>query len=80
MIFRGWLHTSLIDAPGQMATVLFTAGCNFRCAYCHNPSLVSAKEDLPVYTETQIFQFLGQSQGFLDAVVISGGNRLYNPT
>ncbi len=30
---------SMVDYPGQLAVVLFTAGCNFRCGFCHNPEL-----------------------------------------
>ncbi|MBN1426946.1 MAG: anaerobic ribonucleoside-triphosphate reductase activating protein [Anaerolineae bacterium] len=79
MIFRGWARTSLIDAPGHMATVLFTAGCNFRCPYCHNPGLVLGEPHLPVYTEEQLFDFLARRQGFIDAVVISGGEPTLQP-
>lgn len=79
MIFRGWLHTSLIDAPGHIATVLFAAGCSFRCPYCHNPDLVLARPDLPVYTEKQLFQFLAMRLGLIDAVVISGGEPTLQP-
>ena len=27
------------DYPGRMAALFFTAGCNFRCGFCHNPDL-----------------------------------------
>lgn len=31
---------SLIDFPGRLAAVFFIAGCNFRCGFCHNASLL----------------------------------------
>ncbi|MBW2164172.1 MAG: 4Fe-4S cluster-binding domain-containing protein, partial [Deltaproteobacteria bacterium] len=31
---------SLSDFPGHVAAVVFTQGCNFRCPYCHNGSLI----------------------------------------
>ena len=46
LVFRGWQKTSLIEYPGQVATVLFTGGCNFRCPYCYNVDLVLRPGDL----------------------------------
>ena len=40
MRIGGFLKQSLIDWEGMIAAVIFTKGCNFRCGYCHNPSLV----------------------------------------
>ncbi len=34
---------SMVDFPGQMAAVFFTSGCNFRCGFCHNSSLINQK-------------------------------------
>ena len=31
---------TLLDFPGRVACTLFTGGCNFRCPFCHNASLV----------------------------------------
>lgn len=37
-------QSTLKDFPGRMAALFFTAGCNFRCGFCHNPDLfVTAK-------------------------------------
>ena len=32
-------QSTLKDFPGRMAALFFTAGCNFRCGFCHNPDL-----------------------------------------
>ena len=40
MHIGGIQKSSLIDYPGKVASVIFTAGCNFRCFYCHNAELV----------------------------------------
>ena len=29
---------SSVDFPGQLAAVVFIAGCPWRCGYCHNPN------------------------------------------
>ncbi|MBP7885322.1 4Fe-4S cluster-binding domain-containing protein [Patescibacteria group bacterium] len=33
-------QTSLVDYPDKIACIIFTAGCNLRCRFCHNPALV----------------------------------------
>lgn len=72
MIFGGIQKNSLIDYPGKISCVLFTSGCNFACPYCHNPDL--AKNNPPLsLNETEIYAFLESRKGFLDGVVISGG-------
>ncbi len=62
----------MIDYPGAVSAVLFLAGCNFHCPYCHNPSLAQGicVESL---TERDFLAFLKKRRGFLDAVVLSGG-------
>lgn len=62
---------SLIDYPGQVATVVFTMGCNFRCRYCHNAKLVVQKCQSIDLKEW--WSWLETRQGKLDAVVVSGG-------
>ena len=73
--FAGLVKQSLVDYPGEIATVLFTRGCNFLCPFCHNGHLLirggySENEHL---TMTQIMGFLAERRNFIDAVVISGG-------
>lgn len=40
-IIGGIQKTTLVDFPGKVAAIVFTQGCNFRCGYCHNPSLLA---------------------------------------
>ena len=68
----GFMKTTLLDYPGQVACTVFTGGCNFRCPYCHNSELLDM--DLPSeFTEEEIFMFLQRRKGVLEGVVISGG-------
>lgn len=62
--------TSFVDYPGTLSCVLFTTGCNFRCTYCHNSHLFSARN---TFTEQQALDFLNARKNFLEGVVISGG-------
>lgn len=64
---------TLIDYPGQLAAVVFTQGCNFRCSYCHNPELVNSELFKDPVPENEVFDFLKARKGILSAVVISGG-------
>ena len=70
--FGGWQKQSFVDWPGQLSTVLFTPGCNFRCLYCHNATLIRGK-DLSVYPAEQVLGWLAHNRQLLDAVVVSGG-------
>ena len=72
----GLIKFSLLDYPGQLAAVVFTQGCPWRCFYCHNPQLVEPQlfeKSLPTGV---VLDFLSQRQGKLGGVVISGGEPL----
>ena len=74
MIIGGLHKNSLIDYPGKISCVIFLSGCNFDCPYCHNPELARGRFLSPGYlSEDLIFDFLGNRKGFLDGVVVSGG-------
>lgn len=80
MKFGGIQKQSLIDFPGKISCVLFTSGCNFRCPFCHNPDLVQGNNQAPpVIKQEEIYDFLQKRQGFLDGVVISGGEPTIQP-
>jgi len=59
-----------------MACTIFFAGCNFRCPYCHNKSLVIPEADQPYMNEEEVLKFLKRRQGLLDGVCITGGEPL----
>ena len=40
MKISGLMKLTLLDFPGHVACTVFLAGCNFRCPFCHNGSLV----------------------------------------
>jgi pyruvate formate lyase activating enzyme len=78
MRIGGIQRLSLIDYPGRIASVIFTAGCNFRCPYCHNPELVTAgtrapASTAPVHDTDSVLSFLHGRRNRLDGVVLSGG-------
>ncbi len=73
MYIGGIEQCSLIDFPGNIAAVVFTQGCNFRCGYCHNPELVYPSLFKPSIPEEEILEFLSRRKGKLDGLVITGG-------
>ncbi len=72
-IFAGLQKLTLLDFPGYVACTLFTKGCNMRCPFCHNASLVVRAEEQRMYTNDEILGFLKKRQGILDGVAITGG-------
>ena len=76
MLLRGLQKTTLLDFPGNVACTVFTGGCNFRCPFCHNASLI---ENLPSderLSEENFFAFLEKRKGLTDGVCITGGEPL----
>jgi len=81
MVIGGIQKNSLIDYPGKISCVLFTAGCNFQCPYCHNPSLIHSHLRAPQLEieEEEVFSFLDSRRAFLEGVVVSGGEPTLQP-
>lgn len=61
-----------------MACTVFTGGCNFRCPFCHNASLVTELNSDEAVDEEKFFSFLKKRQGILDGVCVTGGEPLLN--
>ncbi|MFA6860175.1 MAG: anaerobic ribonucleoside-triphosphate reductase activating protein [Clostridia bacterium] len=71
MRIAGFVKNSFVDYPQQIASVIFTNGCNYNCSYCHNHKLIDGKAGS--IDEETCFQFLKQRIGKIDGVVITGG-------
>ena len=80
MIIKGLQKLTLLDYPGKCACTVFTFGCNLRCPFCHNASLVQKREgDDGAISEDEFFSFLDSRKGLLDGVTITGGEPLLQP-
>ena len=79
MDFSGWEKLSLLDFDDNLTTTLFTAGCNFRCPFCHNSSLVLDPAHSPRIAWSEIMDYLRQRKSVLDAVCVTGGEPTLMP-
>lgn len=74
--FYGLQKLTLLDYPGNMACTVFTGGCNFRCPFCHNRSLVFLNENDSEISTSDILDYLETRSKVLDGVCITGGEPL----
>jgi len=78
MIIQGLEKMSLVDYDGFVSATVFTGGCNFRCPFCHNSSLVLDSANLPVLSVEEVLSYLKKRKGLLDGVCVSGGEPTLN--
>jgi pyruvate formate lyase activating enzyme len=74
--FAGFQRTTLLDYPNKISAIVFVAGCNFRCGFCHNPLLVnkiSLLSEQDYVDENIVVELLLKRKHLVNSVVISGG-------
>ncbi len=76
MVIQGLQKLTLLDYPGKVACTVFTAGCNFRCPFCHNASLVIDTYKNEEISLEEVYSHLKKRQGILDGVCVTGGEPL----
>ncbi len=79
MKISGFQKMTLLDFPGKVACTIFTAGCNLRCGFCHNASLVTHIDSEVNFDPDEIINYLSKRKGLLDGVCITGGEPLLQP-
>lgn len=72
-----WIKkTTLLDYPGKIACIIFTAWCNLRCWYCHNWEFVLPEKirQIKDFIPNEVFfNFLKTKVWLIDWVVICWG-------
>lgn len=63
---------SLLNYPGKVAATLFFPGCNLRCGFCHNPSLLFS----PPRPFLEYRQYIEKKQRYISGVCFTGGEPL----
>jgi len=77
-MIRAIIETSLIDWDGKITTVLFFDKCNFMCPFCQNWELILHPEKYPEIRFDEIKEKLQKKKGWVDGVVLTGGEPLMN--
>ena len=78
MNVQGYQKLTLLDFPGRVACTVFTGGCNLRCPFCHNASLVLTPREGENRQE-EVLSYLAGRTGILEGVCITGGEPLLQP-
>lgn len=73
----GLQKMTLLDYPGYVACTVFLQGCNFKCPFCYNSSLIKSDNDNLIPLD-EFFAFLDKRKNLLDGVAITGGEPLMN--
>ena len=73
LLIKGLQKVTLLDYPGKLACTVFLGGCNFRCPFCHNGSLVLPERMGETISVEDFLAFLDARQGRLQGVCVSGG-------
>jgi pyruvate formate lyase activating enzyme len=74
----GITDTSTVDWYGNVSLVVFFAGCNLRCPYCQNSSLIPADSGSEIRIEA-LRRRIDLSAALLDAAVFTGGEPILQP-
>jgi pyruvate formate lyase activating enzyme len=72
MDIAGFQKLSLLDYPKTPCAILFTQGCSFRCAFCHNPELIPMTGAMTILPD-EVMAKLEANKKMVDAVTITGG-------
>jgi pyruvate formate lyase activating enzyme len=75
MKIAGYVKTSFVDYPARVSCAVFLGGCNFDCWYCHNRPYIRSAGDID---SDEVLEFLKKRKGWLQGVVISGGEPTLN--
>jgi pyruvate formate lyase activating enzyme len=70
---KGFIPNSLIEWEGRIASIVFLAGCNLRCRYCHAHHLILNPRNVERTDSEQVFRYVRRQGRWLDGVVITGG-------
>lgn len=70
---KGLVENSLIEWPGKISLVIFLAGCNFRCPFCHSKTLVLGTDNDEAIPFDSIRNLLADHRDWIDGTVVTGG-------
>jgi len=73
MIISSVIQEGAIDYPGKYGPTIFLGGCNFKCGFCHNPSLIN--NSVGIIDEEELLKTIKSKAqaGWYNGICISGG-------
>ena len=72
MKIAGYEKISLQDYPNHISTIIFTQGCNIKCPFCQNSTLIPLEAE-NLIEEKEVLDYLSLRKNLLNGVTISGG-------
>ena len=72
MKIAGYEKLSVQDYPNHISCIIFTQGCNLKCPFCQNSTLIPL-DSKNLIDEQEILDYLNLRKKVLDGVTISGG-------
>ena len=76
---KGYEKSSLVEWPGKVVSIIFTAGCNFRCPFCHNRNLVEGFDEFEDLSFNEVLENIKSRRKWIDAIEITGGEPTLHP-
>ena len=72
MKIAGFEKTSLQDYPDHISCIVFTQGCNMKCPFCQNATLIPQEGD-NLIDEKEVLDYLKLRKNIVNGITISGG-------
>jgi pyruvate formate lyase activating enzyme len=73
MNIKGVANLSLVDWDNEVCATLFLGGCNFRCGWCQNSSLVVDEQQINSIPIADILQHIEGLGSYITGICITGG-------
>lgn len=72
MKIAGYEKISLQDYPDHISCIIFTQGCNMKCPFCQNSTLIQMESE-NLIDENEILDYLNLRNNVLTGLTITGG-------
>lgn len=72
MKIAGYEKISLQDYPNHISCIVFTQGCNLKCPFCQNSTLIPFESNATI-SQDELLNYLSLRKKFLNGVTITGG-------
>lgn len=73
MYIAGFKESSLNEWEGHVSSVIWTAGCNWRCTYCHAKHIITDIDNIEKIDEQVVFDYINDRSEWIDGLCITGG-------